>query len=39
LLGSGENLFWSQHPDGLVIVFPAQIPSPIAVTFKISTNS
>jgi alpha-L-fucosidase len=35
LLGSGEKLVWSQHPDGLVVKCPAQMPSQIAVAFKI----
>jgi alpha-L-fucosidase len=35
MLGSGEKLVWSQHPDGLVIVCPSAMPSQIVVAFKI----
>jgi len=35
LLGSTAKLVWHQQPGGLVIVAPAQLPSQIAVTFKV----
>jgi len=35
LLGSKEKLLWSQKPEGLVITCPSQLPSDIAVAFKI----
>jgi alpha-L-fucosidase len=35
LLGSRKKLVWSQKPEGLVITCPNQMPSEIAVTFKI----
>ena len=35
LLGSTEKLVWSQHPEGLVVRCPSQMPSQIAVAFKV----
>jgi alpha-L-fucosidase len=35
LLGSAEKLVWSQRPGGLVVTCPSQMPSQIAVTFKV----
>jgi alpha-L-fucosidase len=35
LLGSTEKLIWSQRPEGLVVTCPSQMPSQIAVAFKV----
>jgi alpha-L-fucosidase len=35
LLGSAEKLVWSQRPEGLVLTCPSQMPSQIAVAFKV----
>jgi alpha-L-fucosidase len=35
LLGSAEKLVWSQHSEGLVVTCPSQMPSQIAVAFKV----
>ena len=35
LLGSEARLVWEQRPEGLAIVCPAQLPSQIAVAFKV----
>ena len=35
LLGSAEKLVWSQHPEGLMVTCPSQMPSQIAVAFKV----
>jgi len=35
MLGSGEKLVWRQSADGLAVTCPAQMPSQIAVTFKV----
>jgi alpha-L-fucosidase len=37
MLGSEEKLKWSQTPDALVIDKPHDLPSDIAIVFKIST--
>jgi hypothetical protein len=39
LLGSEENLNWSQTADALVIEKPQHLPSDIAVAFKITPKS
>ena len=35
MLGSAEKLVWTQRPEGLVITCPPQMPSQIAVAFKV----
>jgi len=35
LLGSGEDLIWSQNTEALVVKCPALMPSQIAAAFKV----
>ena len=35
LLGSDENLTWTQAADGLTIQKPASVPSPEALVFRV----
>jgi alpha-L-fucosidase len=37
LLGSKEEVQWSQAPDALTLKVPAKIPNDIAIVFKVTS--